>query len=184
MNNISARIRKIRESGKQSQTDFAKMLGLSKQTISNYETGARQPGLDIIMNIAEKFSISTDYILGKSEHETIDDAILHASMAKSVSIKLNENFEFVDFITKVNTCMSGNVNWSLLSDMIDILPEADKEKIDEYAIRSPYIHKLIIEKWLKESYEKLINYIDFEKIEENLQPEFDKIAQSLIRLLI
>jgi transcriptional regulator with XRE-family HTH domain len=62
---ISERIKAIRESKGYNQVEFAQKLRLSKQTISNYETGARQPGLDIVLNIANTFNISTDYILGR-----------------------------------------------------------------------------------------------------------------------
>lgn len=70
-NRIGERIKQIRKKWGFDQVQFAKELGLSKQTISNYETGIRQPGLDIIINIAKTFSVSTDYILCRIDDENI-----------------------------------------------------------------------------------------------------------------
>lgn len=67
---ISERIIKVRRDEGLSQVEFAKKLNLSKQTVSNYETGARQPGLDIILKISDEFNISTDYLLEKSDYKT------------------------------------------------------------------------------------------------------------------
>lgn len=73
MSIISERIKDIRESKGYNQVEFSRKLGLSKQTISNYETGVRQPGLDIVLKIADTFNISTDYILGRVSYQTDRD---------------------------------------------------------------------------------------------------------------
>ena len=89
---ISDRIEKIRKNENLSQVEFAKKLNLSKQTISNYETGARQPGLDIILKIADTFDISTDYLLGRSEITNI----AKISLADILTEKLALSNESVD----------------------------------------------------------------------------------------
>lgn len=70
---ISERIINVRKSNGLNQVQFGKKLNLTKQTISNYETGSRTPGLDIILNIADIFSVSTDYLLGRSDYKTTQD---------------------------------------------------------------------------------------------------------------
>ena len=45
---------------------IAKYLGVSIQTISNYENGKREMTPDTIIKLAEYFNVSTDYLLGKS----------------------------------------------------------------------------------------------------------------------
>lgn len=69
---ISERIIEVRKSEGLNQVEFSKKIGLTKQTVSNYETGARQPGLDIILKISEVFNISTDYLLCKSDYKTFE----------------------------------------------------------------------------------------------------------------
>lgn len=69
---IGERIIKVRVDERLNQVEFSKKLGVSKQVISNYETGIRKPGLDIILKISNTFNISTDYLLGLSEYKTHD----------------------------------------------------------------------------------------------------------------
>jgi len=76
---ISERIIEVRKGEGLNQVEFSKKLGLTKQTVSNYETGARQPGLDIILKIADIFNISTDYLLGKSDYKTFEAQKLSSS---------------------------------------------------------------------------------------------------------
>ncbi len=57
-------IRKLRmESGK-SQVSMAKSLGVTKQCISNWENNNIQPSIDMLLKIADYFSVSTDFLLG------------------------------------------------------------------------------------------------------------------------
>lgn len=69
---IGERIIEVRKGEGLNQVEFSKKIGLTKQTVSNYETGTRQPGLDIILKISEVFNISTDYLLGKSNYKTFE----------------------------------------------------------------------------------------------------------------
>jgi transcriptional regulator with XRE-family HTH domain len=84
---ISERIIKVRNDAGLSQVEFAKQLSLSKQTVSNYETGARQPGLDIILKISDEFNVSTDYLLGKSDYKNLTAQELFNSNSNILSIK-------------------------------------------------------------------------------------------------
>ena len=97
LNITSERIKQIRESMGYSQVEFAKNLNLSKQTVSNYETGTRQPGLDIVISIAQTFNISTDYILGRSNFKNYEDQKLHEMkfdkhQALEISLKKADQF--------------------------------------------------------------------------------------------
>ncbi len=77
------RIKELRLSLGLNQVQFGKKIGASKQCISNWESGYIQPSIDMLRRIAETFSISTDYLLGLSDHQTLDvtglsaDQILH-----------------------------------------------------------------------------------------------------------
>ena len=46
---------------------IAKYLGVSIQTISNYENEKREMTPDTIIKLANYFNVSTDYLLGKSD---------------------------------------------------------------------------------------------------------------------
>ena len=66
---LSKRLTKIREERGYKRTELAETLGIPYRTITNYETGEREPGHSYIIKIAKMFDVTTDYILGL-ENET------------------------------------------------------------------------------------------------------------------
>ena len=67
-----------------SQADVASALGLSSVVYNRYETGSRQLPLDTLIQMADLFGVSTDYLLGRRdiEESTLSDfelRILNAS---------------------------------------------------------------------------------------------------------
>lgn len=65
--NIGEQISKLRKSEGMSQDDFAEMLHVSRQTVSNWENGKSYPDLEMIISISDHFGISVDELL-KSDH--------------------------------------------------------------------------------------------------------------------
>lgn len=49
-----------------SQEDVAQRLGVSRQTVSKWETGQSTPDLDKIVALSKYFSVTTDYLLTDS----------------------------------------------------------------------------------------------------------------------
>ncbi len=58
------RLRELRKAANMSQTDLGKKLNLCQQQISSIECGVVKATEDIIINTAEFFNVSTDYLLG------------------------------------------------------------------------------------------------------------------------
>ncbi|QOR36293.1 helix-turn-helix transcriptional regulator [Clostridium sp. 'deep sea'] len=58
------RLRNLRKNISITQKDLAKILKISKGNISRYETGIREPDLDLLIKIADFFKVTTDYLLG------------------------------------------------------------------------------------------------------------------------
>ncbi|MCG0905953.1 prophage P1 protein 8, phage transcription regulator, Cro/CI family [Lactiplantibacillus plantarum] len=48
------------------QERLAMQLGMAKTTLASYEQGKRQPDLETLSKIADRFSVTTDYLLGKN----------------------------------------------------------------------------------------------------------------------
>lgn len=48
-----------------SQEDFAALFHQSGSTISSYETGRNQPIFDMLIQYADYFNVTTDYLLGR-----------------------------------------------------------------------------------------------------------------------
>lgn len=60
------RLKELRESKGLSQYSFSRDFGISQSTIGNWESGTRQPKMDVLEKIAEYFNVSVDYLLGRS----------------------------------------------------------------------------------------------------------------------
>jgi len=58
------RIKELRESKGLSQAGLAKELGLSPNTICQYERGTREPDIQTIIKICKYFDCSSDYLIG------------------------------------------------------------------------------------------------------------------------
>ncbi|MBR2903366.1 MAG: helix-turn-helix transcriptional regulator [Clostridia bacterium] len=51
-----------------SRTDLAKKLGVSTRLISYWENGKRECDFDMLIKIADLFSVSVDYLLGRIDY--------------------------------------------------------------------------------------------------------------------
>lgn len=59
------RLREIRRRKGISQLKLAMDLNTSQNTISRYETGEREPGINELIKIADYFNVSVDYLIGR-----------------------------------------------------------------------------------------------------------------------
>lgn len=72
MSDVASRLRQLRESVGLSQKDFAVSIGIKPTTYNGYETGKHKPKSDILVIIADKYNVTVDYLLGKSDRPTPD----------------------------------------------------------------------------------------------------------------
>ena len=64
---VGARIAKLRQDNNLSQSQFAELLGISRDSLSKIETGQKSPG-DLIIAICNELDASSDYIyFGKTD---------------------------------------------------------------------------------------------------------------------
>lgn len=69
---FSERIKMLRTSMSLNQVEFAKKLGVTKQSVSNWENSNIQPSIDMLVKIATTFSVSSDFLLGLDDKQTLD----------------------------------------------------------------------------------------------------------------
>ncbi len=69
---LNQQIRLLRQARGISQVELAKQLGVTKQSISNWENDNIQPSIDMLKQLAQVFSVSTDYLLGLDHTDIID----------------------------------------------------------------------------------------------------------------
>lgn len=65
------RLKEIRKSKGISQLKLAMDLNTNQNTISRYETGEREPGINELIKIADYFNISIDYLLERTDNPYI-----------------------------------------------------------------------------------------------------------------
>lgn len=71
--NIGERINYLRKTNNMSQEELAEKLHISRQTVSRWENNSSQPDIDSILAISNLFNLSTDYILGREEDNSIEN---------------------------------------------------------------------------------------------------------------
>lgn len=57
-------LKELRRSRNLTQEEVAQMIGCSATVYSRYETGTRQPSIEVLMDMANCFNVSVDYIIG------------------------------------------------------------------------------------------------------------------------
>ncbi len=67
METIAARIKETRMDAKLTQEEFGKMLSVSQDNVSLWETGKSVPSTEHIIAICKTFHVTADYLLGLSD---------------------------------------------------------------------------------------------------------------------
>lgn len=60
------RLKRIRLELGYTQAEMAQILGITTRGYRNYEIGAREPGLSFLITLADTFSVSMDYLIGRT----------------------------------------------------------------------------------------------------------------------
>lgn len=71
---ISEKIKFLREQKELTQSDLAKKLNITRSSVNAWEMGISVPSTQYIVELANLFSVSTDYLLGVEKTSTIDIA--------------------------------------------------------------------------------------------------------------
>ena len=88
------RIAELRKEKGMSQVELAKATGLTRQAISLYEIGKRNPSIQIWQNLSNYFKVPVDYLIGNENDSAINE------MAKLASYLRNS---YVHGAAKVNS---------------------------------------------------------------------------------
>ena len=69
---FSQRIRFLRQSRELNQVQLADKLGVTKQSISNWENDNIMPSVEMLEKVADFFQVSTDYLLGRERKKSAE----------------------------------------------------------------------------------------------------------------
>ncbi len=84
------RLKELRKKKKLTQEQVAKRINLTKASISGYENNTITPPNDMIVKLALLYGVTTDYILGLDNNESIAISDLTNSQKEIVTMLVNE----------------------------------------------------------------------------------------------
>lgn len=136
------RIRKLRKALDLTQSEFARRIGSSQNSMANYETGHRNPSSSVINNICKEFHVSEEWLrTGSGEMfitMTRDDEI--SAFVEKVLHSESDSFKR-RFIAAL--CHLNEAGWEALDAMIteiaakkDAAPAADQHAAWEAEARA------------------------------------------------
>lgn len=64
---VSERLKALRKEHKLSQKEVGKILGISESGYGYYEQGRNEPSIDMINKLADRYNVTADYLLGRSD---------------------------------------------------------------------------------------------------------------------
>lgn len=72
MVNFGNKLKSLRTEMGLTQTELARKLNVTKSVVSYYELQERTPSPDVLIQLAEIFHVTTDYLLGIEHNKMID----------------------------------------------------------------------------------------------------------------
>lgn len=92
MNKLCERIRQLRERNNISQSELARKLDTTRATVSSWEMGVNSPNAHFLIELSKFFGVSSDYLLGLDDSESINISSLSQD-EKKIMIMLVEHFD-------------------------------------------------------------------------------------------
>ncbi len=142
---LGKKIRRLREDRKLSQAELAKVIGTSREIVSNIETGARMPKLSEISKLASFFYCSIDDLI--SEEESVEIIVKKSKKAKPEKETLRINVPqknlskfkevFLYILNEVGA--KPNIGESVLLKMLYFIDFDYYEEHEEQLIGATYI---------------------------------------------
>ena len=68
---LADRLKTLREKAGYTQSEIARSFGISRSSVNAWEMGLSVPSTQYIVELAKKFEVSTDYLLGLEDTSTI-----------------------------------------------------------------------------------------------------------------
>lgn len=87
---LNVRIRELRQAHNLTQVELANNLSVAKQTVSNWENDNIQPSIDMLVKIADFFGVTMDYLLGRSNDNSLDVSQLTPEQAAHIKLIISD----------------------------------------------------------------------------------------------
>ena len=87
---LHEKIRRLRTAHGITQVELAHRLGVSKQSVSNWESNTIQPSIELMEKIADLFGVTTDYLLGREDLQVLDVSGLTAQQVAHLQMLVED----------------------------------------------------------------------------------------------
>ena len=87
---LNENIRNLRLARGLNQVEFAKLLNVTKQCVSNWENDNVLPSMDMLVKIADLFKVKTDFLLGRDDNVLLDVSTLTTEQIGHVALIIND----------------------------------------------------------------------------------------------
>ncbi len=98
---LGERIKSLRETSKETQSELADLLSVSKQTVSSWESDSARPSVDAVCQIARHFGCSTDYLLGLGDRSFFLETSCLTDFQQHHLLRIASEFERLNRETSV-----------------------------------------------------------------------------------
>ena len=83
------RIRELRKQHKITMKQLGEVIGVAESTISQYETGKREPDNETLLRLGEYFGVSVDYLLGAVAQKETPPALTKKD-ERDISLRIDQ----------------------------------------------------------------------------------------------
>ena len=83
------RIRELRKQHKITMKQLGEVIGVAERTISQYETGKREPDNETLLRLGEYFGVSVDYLLGAAVQKETPPALTKKD-ERDISLRIDQ----------------------------------------------------------------------------------------------
>lgn len=133
------RIKQLRELNRMNQKELAAFLNISQGSLSNWERGIHDPDNEALILLSQKFNVTTDYLLGKSNTpsnvytaQNIQNSSLVQGNGNILNSSINNTGEFsVDEseIIRIFRLLDAKQRHKLMSIVFDMEEQAIKAEM-------------------------------------------------------
>ena len=83
---LNENIKNLRVARGLNQVEFAKLMGVTKQCVSNWENDNVLPSIEMLTRLADYFGVTTDYMLGRTQNRSLDISKLTDDQANHIML--------------------------------------------------------------------------------------------------
>ena len=87
---LHEQIRRLRMARGITQVELAHRLGISKQSVSNWESNNIQPSIELLEKTADLFGVTTDFLLGREPLRVLDVSGLTAQQIAHLQVLVED----------------------------------------------------------------------------------------------